>query len=240
MKTLLTIIILFVSVAVFGQTKMLTNVTNPNGDTSLWFKYQNVLINDLALFRLDTTTSNFYFRVWIINQVLDVWQNSDSSYSGQLTSWVTERTPAKETPTHRTLVSRKPFSKDTVKNILNLVSTSEINKLPTDNMISGWIRGLDGLTYIIEFATPTTYSFKTYWTPEAQDTSLQEAKFIQTFIDDIFEKANGKATWNNFEKSIPYECYNVGGTIRCKVLSKKQKRQYARERKNYRQQVHLQ
>ena len=235
MKTLLTIIILFVSVVVFGQTKSLTNVTNPNGDTSLWFKYQNMVINDLALFRLDTTTSTFHFRVWKTNQVLDIWQNSDSSYSSQLTSWVTERTPAKETPTDRTLVDRKTFSKNTVKNILNFVTTSEINKLPTDNLISGWKQGFDGVTYIIELSTPTTYSFKTYWTPKAQDTSLQEAKFLETFVDNIFEIANGKATWKNFEKSIPYECYNVGGTIRCKVLTKKQKRQYARERKNYRQ-----
>jgi len=236
MKTLLTIIILFVSVAVFGQTKTLSSVTNPNGDTLLWFKYQNVVINDLALFRLDTTTSTFHFRVWKTNQVLDVWQNSDSSYAAQLTSWVTERTPPKETQTDRTLIDRKTFSKDTVKNILNFITTSEINKLPTDNLISGWKHGFDGVTYIIEFATPTTYSFKTYWTPKAQDTSLQEAKFLEAFVDNIFEIANGKATWNNFEKSIPYECYNVGGTIRCKILTKKQKRQYARERKNYRQQ----
>lgn len=232
--------IFFVSVAVYGQTKTLINVTNPNGDTSLWFKYQNVVINDLALLRLDTATLIFHFRVWKTNQVLDVWQNSDSSYSAQMTSWVTERTPAKETPTDRTLVDRKTLGKDTVKTILNYVRTSEINKLPTDNLISGWKQGFDGVTYIIEFANPTTYSFKTYWTPKAQDTALQEAKFLQTFVDNIFDLANSKTTWNNFEKSIPYECYNVGGTIRCKVLTKKQKRQYARERKNYRQQVHLQ
>ena len=235
MKTLLTIIILFVSVALCGQTKTLTNVTNSNGDTSLWFKYQNVVINDLALFRLDTSTSILHYRIWKTNQVLDIWQNIDSSYSAHLTSWVTEKTPTKETPTDRTLVDRKIFSKDTVKNIFNFVTTSNINKLPTDNLISGWKQGFDGVTYIIEFATPTTYSFKTYWTPEAQDTSLQEAKFLQTFVDNIFVIADGKANWKNFEKSVPYECYNVGGTIRCKVLTKKQKQQYARERKNYRQ-----
>ena len=235
MRTLLTIIILIFSISLFGQTKTLTNVVYANGDTSIWFKYQNIVIKDLSLSRLDTSTSTFHFRVWKTNQVLDVWQNSNSSYSALLTSWVTERTPTKETPTDRTLVDRKIFNKDTVKNILNFVTTSEINKLPTDNLILGWKQGFDGLTYIIEFATATTYSFKTYWTPKAQDTSLQEAKFLDTFVDNIFEIANGKATWNNFEKSIPYECYNVGGTIRCKVLTKKQKRQYARERKNYRQ-----
>jgi hypothetical protein len=148
---------------------------------------------------------------------------------------VTERTPATETPTERTFVDRKTFGKDTVKTILNYITTSEINKLPTDNLISGWKQGFDGVTYIIEFANPTTYSFKTYWTPKAQDTTLQEAKLLEAFVDKIFELVNGNANWNYFEKSIPYECYNVGGMIRCKVLTKKQKRQYAKERKNYRQ-----
>jgi hypothetical protein len=235
MKTLLTIIILSLSVAVLGQNKSLYNVTNPNGDTSFWFKYQNIIIDDLALLRLDTSTLTYHFRVWKTNQVLDVWENSDSSYSARLTSWVTERTPATETPTERTFVDRKTFGKDTVKTILNYITTSEINKLPTDNLISGWKQGFDGVTYIIEFANPTTYSFKTYWTPKAQDTTLQEAKLLEAFVDKIFELVNGNGNWNYFEKSIPYECYNVGGMIRCKVLTKKQKRQYAKERKNYRQ-----
>lgn len=239
MKTLLTILILISSGAVFGQTKTFTIETNQNGDTSFWFKYQDAIIKDLALFRLDTVTSNFHFRVWKSNQVLDVWQNRDSSYSAQLTSWVFEISPVKETPTDRILVDRKTYDKETGKKIFDFIVTSGINKLPTDNLIAGWKQGFDGETYIIEFAIPTAYSFKTYWTPSVQDSSLQEAKFIETFVDNIFEMANGKTTWRIFETTIPYECYKVGGTIRCRILTKRQKRKYAKERRSYRQQKYL-
>lgn len=240
MRTLLIIIILIFSTSLFAQTKTLTNVTYANGDTSFWFKYQNIVIQDLFLSRLDTSASPFHFRIWKTNQVLDIWQTNDSSYGGQLTSWVTEQTPTKENPTDRTLIDKRSLSTDTIMRIVNFIATSKIMELPTDDSIKGWKHGFDGVTYIIESSTKTTYSFKTYWTPKAQDTILAEAKYLQSFVDNIFDLSNGTTVWKQFEGNIPYECYNVGGTIRCKVLTKKQKRQFARERKNYRQQVHLQ
>lgn len=240
MRTLLIIIILIFSTTLFGQTKTLTNVTYAKGDTSFSFKYQNIVITKLFLSRLDTSASPFHFRVWKTNQVLDIWQTGDSLYAGQLTSWVTEQTPTKENPTYRILIDKRSLSTDTTKNIISFIETSQIMKLPTDDSIKGWKNGLDGITYIIEFSTKTTYSFKTYWTPKAQDTTLAEAKYLQTFVDNIFDLSNGKTVWKQFERNIPYECYGVGGTIRCKVLTKKQKRQFARERKNYRQQEYSQ
>ena len=185
MKTLLAIIIFFFSKALLGQTKTLTNVTYTNGDTSFWYKYQNIVINDLSLSRLDTSTAPFHFRIWRTNQVLDIWQTCDASYAGQLTSWVTELAPTKEKPIDRTLIDKRILSKDTLKNIFNFIETSQIMKIPTDDSIKGWKHGFDGVTYIIESSTKTTYSFKTYWTPKAQDTTLAEAKYLQSFVDNI-------------------------------------------------------
>jgi hypothetical protein len=210
-------------------------VTYANGDTSFWFKYQNIVIKELSLSRLDTSTSTFHFRVWKTNQVLDIWQTSDDSYNGQLTSWVTEQAPTKEKHTDRTLIDKRELSTETIKLIVNFIESSQIIKLPTDDSIKNWKHGFDGVTYIIESSTKKNYSFKTYWTPKAQDTTLAEAQYLQSFVDKIFDLSSGTTTWKQFEKNIPYECYSVGGTIRCKVLTKKQKRQFARERKNYRQ-----
>lgn len=240
MKVILIIINLTSSYALFGQTKTLTNVTHANGDTSFWYKYQNILINDLSLIRLDTSAIPFYFRVWNTNQVLDIWQTNDTSYAAQLTSWVTEQNPSKEKPTDRIFIDKRMLASDTVKQIVELINTSKVKKLPSDNGIKGWKQGFDGVTYIIEFSTKDNYSFKTYWTPKAQDTTLIEAKVLQFFIDEIFDLSGSLTTWKHFEKQVPYECYNIGGTIRCKVLNKKQKRQFAKERKNYRRQMHLQ
>ena len=240
MKTLLTIINLFFLTTLFGQTKTHNNIKYSNGDTSIWYKYQLIVINDLSLTRLDTSSSLFYFRIWKTNQVLDVWKNKEGSYSGLLTTWVTEHTPNNEKQTDRTLIDKKSLQLDSVKLIIELIESSQILKLPTDDSIKGWRHGFDGLTYITEYSTQTSYSFKTYWTPTAQDTSLNEAKFVQSFVDTIFNLSNAKTIWQNFQKSIPYECYNVGGSIGCKVVTKKEKRRFTKERKNYRQQKYLQ
>ncbi len=218
----------------FGQTKNLYGIFYQNGDTSFWYKYQNVVIKDLSLIRLDTTSLPYYFRIWKANQVLDIWKTNDNSVFGQLTSWVTEQTPAKEKPTDRILIDKKVIQSDKVLQILNLINETQIVKLPTDDSIKGWKNGFDGITYITEFSSKTSYSLKTYWTPKAQDTTLKEAKYVESFVDKIFELSNGIAIWKQFVKTIPYECYNVGGIIACKVVSKKEKKKYAKERKSYR------
>lgn len=240
MKTLLTIINLFFWTTLFGQTKTHNNIKYSNDDTSIWYKYQLKVINDLSLTRLDTSSSPFYFRVWKSNQVIEVWKNKEDIYSGLLTTWVTEHTPINEKQTGRTLIDKKLFQSDSVKLIIDLIKSSQILKLPTDDSIKGWRHGFDGLTYITEYSDQTSYSFKTYWTPSAQDKSLNEAKFVQSFVDTIFNLSNAKTIWKNFQKSIPFECYTVGGSIGCKVLSKKEKRRFTKERKNYLQQKYLQ
>ncbi len=236
MKSLVTIITLFFFHTLLGQTKTFNNVTFANGDTSFWYKYQNIVIDGLSLTRLDTSSSDSYFRIWKANQVLDIWKTNNNTFSGKLTSWATEQTPAKEKPTDRILIDKKILQSDTIKQILKLIEKTEILNLPTDDSIKGWKHGFDGITYIIEFATKSNYNFKTYWTPKAQDSTLTEARFIQSFVDTIFQLSNSLKIWKDFEKLIPYECYNVGGTIICRVLTKKQKRQFVKERKKYRQQ----
>ncbi len=236
MKTLLSIIALFLSCTLLAQTNKGSKVTYSEGDTSFWHKYMNIAVNDLSLTRLDTSGSPFYFRVWKTNQVLDIWQTNGGSYAGQLTSWVNERALSNEKSTGRMLIDKKTLRVDTVMQILDIIKLSQIMKLPTDDSIKGWKRGFDGVTYTFEILTETDYSFKTYWTPRAQDTNLVEAKHVQSFVDKTFELSNSTAIWKQFEKNIPYECYYVGATSVCKVLTKKERRKLAKERKNYLQQ----
>ena len=184
--------------------------------------------------KLDTSTNPFYFRIWKANQVIDISKNNNGVFSGQLTTWTSEIVQKKEKPTDRTLINKLTINTDTVYRLISLIDSSSILKLPTDNLIKGWKQGFDGITYIIEYSTKDEYSFKTYWTPKVQDT-LREAILVQAFVDNVFELANAKFVWQTFTKSIPYECYVNGGNIACKVLTKKEKKKYSRERKNYRQ-----
>jgi hypothetical protein len=106
--------------------------------------------------------------------------------------------------------------------------------IPTEDSIKGWERGFDGITYKIEYSTKHYYSFKTYWTPTAQD-SLKEAIQVQSFIDSAFLLSNANETWRVFEKSIPFECYmNDGPSVACKILTSAEREEYIKEKKKYR------
>lgn len=239
MRILQTIVFFLFSSSLFGQTKIFQNVISSTGDTTFWFKYQQIVIKELSLIRLDTSTNSFYFRIWKANQVIDIWQNGNGLYSGQLTTWTSEEVPKNEKPIDRTLINKLSISTDTINLLARLIDSSNILKLPTDNLIKGWSPGFDGITYVFEHSTKTEYSFKTYWTPKVQE-SLVEAKLVQAFVDDVFELANAKFIWQNFEKNIPYECYNVAGNIACKALTKKDRKKYIKERKRFRRQRYLQ
>ncbi len=167
-------------------------------------------------------------------------ENIDNTFSGQLTTWVTERTPANEKPTDRIQILKRQLHNDTVKLIHDLIEKSQILKLPTDDSIKGWKQGFDGITYITEFASKSSYDFKTYWTPKAQDSTLQEAKLVQSFVDTLFQSCNANSVWKEFQKTIPFECYTYGGINVCKVVTKKERKKFVAERKNYRQQKYLQ
>ncbi|NNV54115.1 hypothetical protein [Limnovirga soli] len=240
MKTLLTIIVCFYYSTLFAQTKRFSNVTYSDGDTTIWYHITQNLVKDLSLIRIDTSSSTYYFRLWNTTQVLEIWKNIDSSFSGQLTTWVRELTPANEKPTGRIQISKRILQVDTVKLMHNLIEESQMVYLPTEDSIKGWRQGFDGITYKTEFASKTSYDFKTYWTPKAQDSTLQVAKLVQSFVDTLFQSCNANAIWKEFRKSIPFESYRYGITNVSKVVTKKERRRFAAERKNYRQQKYLQ
>ena len=228
--------LLFVS-NLFGQIKTLHNIENADGDTSILYKYQLTVINGLSITRLDTSLSPFYFRIWQTNQALDILKDKENNCKGILTSWATEQVPQNEERTHRILITKQELKRDTADSIFALIKSSQILNLPTDDSIKGWRQGFDGINYVIEYSTATDYFLKTYWTPKIQDTALKEARFVQSFVDSAFQLSESKAIWKSFQKTIPYECYSVGMTINCKVLTKKEKRKFARERKAYRKHV---
>ena len=178
MRKLQTLIFLFFCCSLFGQNKSVYNVLSLTGDTTFWFKYQQIVINELSLIKLDSSSNSFYFRIWKPNQVIDIFRNDNGTYSGQLTMWTSEYVSQKEKHTNRTLIFKIVIPTDTVILMAGLINSSTILNLPTDNLIKGWKQGFDGITYITEFSTKKQYSFKTYWTPEIQDT-LKEAQLVR-------------------------------------------------------------
>lgn len=235
MRTLVTNIFLIIFSASFGQAKSYYNVMSPKGDTTFWYKYHTTQISKLSLPSLDTVSNSKYFRIWTNKQVIEVWQNQTGTISGKLITWTDEYAPYNEKPTNRTFVEGYLLTDDTASLVDQLLLSSGILNIPTEDSIKGWQQGLDGVIYFIEYSTKDNYSFKSYWTPKAQD-SLQEALQVQTFVDSSFSLVNAQNSWKSFAKTIPYECFiNGGPTVICKVLTKKERKKYVKDRKKFRQ-----
>lgn len=73
-------------------------------------------------------------------------QTDETSFSGQLTSWVTESTQKKKRSLERTFVQKNLLGTDTVRQIIDLLKSTKIYELPTDDSIKGWKGGFDGIT----------------------------------------------------------------------------------------------
>jgi hypothetical protein len=236
MKTLKTITALLICCSAFGQDKTFYNTREPNGDSTFLFKYQTAIARKLSLPLLDTSTKIEYFRIWTNNQAIDVWQEKDGEFKGILTNWTDENTLYNEEPTNRTFKKTKEINGDSLRLLAELVTSSDVLILPTDDSIKGWGRGFDGITYIIEHSRNDSYAIKSYWTPKAQD-SLKEAIQVQTFVDSVFNLANAQAVWKQFSSEIPFESYYNGGPgVTIRILNEQQRKAYKKERQNYRQQ----
>lgn len=236
MKTLKTISALLICCSAFGQGKTFYNINKPNGDSTFWFKHITERTKKLSLPLLDTTSNVEYIRIWTNKQVIDIWQVENSNSSGKLTTWTDEYVSGNEEPTNRTFIKTKPLGSDTVRHLRELLTSSNILVLPTDDSIAGWQQGFDGITYIIEHSTKDNYSFKSYWTPKAQD-FLKEAVQVQAFVDSTFSLANAQVVWKEFSNEIPFESYYNGGPgVAVRILTEKERKKYRKERQNYRQQ----
>jgi hypothetical protein len=205
-----------------------------SGDTTFWGKLQDEKCGKLKLQNLISSTDNFHFRFWTDEQAMDIWTTDGITFNGMVTSYTNsysyneKKKVQKPSQTYSkqiyldTAISRKAFD-----------LTKHIAKIPTDKLINGWTQGFDGLEYVFETSTPTTYSFRTYWTPTSQDSSLAEAKMVQAFVNDLDSLLGLGHKYSAFFATLkPGPYIGDGPMITTKLTAKQAK--YSKETKPYR------
>lgn len=236
MKQIILMLTMFSSIVVLGQNREIHIKTYEDGDTSLWYKWRIELCDQIKLDSVQNSENNWHFRLWTNKQAIDIWEDVDGRTFSKLTSWSKEHTPYDEVPTNRIFYENILLDSAKTNKLIKLIDSTHIKNIPDEDSIESWEQGFDGITYIIETADSNEYFFKTYWTPTAQG-SLKEAIVVQDFVDRCLEITDSKELWSDFASRIQFECYiNGGPMIACKILTKRERRKYKKERKNYRQQ----
>ena len=212
MKSIITIILILQIFCCNAQQNVAHIPLYKNGDTTLWYGLKSELINEIQLDDF-LTSPEFRFRFWTNNQLIDISEDSgfvicyERKYKDN--DWKRKK--------KRKLYTKKfELSQVEMNQLRELLDSSGILELPSEEDIEGWSLGLDGITYTVELADNSEYHFRTYWTPNVQ-TELSEAKLVNDFINNLNDILELKNKYDQFFAKLPKGCYNNGDiTVICK------------------------
>ena len=227
-KSWIFIFIVFTSINTFGQV-------NKQDGNSFWREYIVEIMPKINLEDVTLSSKENHLRIWTGNPIIEVWKVGNNA-KGQITYWVKEVVPSKEEDTNRYYSTKDYLDSNQCNKIMNIASKYSIYTLPSDDGISNWMHGLDGITYFIETKQNNTYRLKTYWTPTAQD-GVKEAEVVQSFIDDVLQAVDAENRMNYFQIGNPfYSWTNNGASVISRILPYDRYWKMKRERNRYRKQ----
>jgi len=171
-----TIIFLLAFLISVGQNKTGSVPFDFNGDTTHWYKWLQKYTFKNGLPDLSKSTDSLHFRITTLSQAIDVWTNDYKTFKGTTTAFI-KCTNSKQLETNKTI--SVTIDTSIARKIYNLVSNNNTFDIPTDDKITGWSQGFDGIEILIEYSTPYFYSFKQYWSPSAFK-DIKEAQIIDT------------------------------------------------------------
>jgi hypothetical protein len=193
-----------------GQTKTLT----ADSDTSS-YKFYDSLSSKIGIQPVSKSNDEFTFRFWDGFKVIDLAYNQGQPHL-TIVFFLQQYKKKKE---GRLYFRRYQLTDETAAEVYLLVKKYGLVDLPTDKLITNWRQGLDGITYITEQSNRTTFSFKSYWTPDAQN-GVKEAGQILDFISELERIDEIKAKYKNFMEGQPFTSW-YGGIHRGTIVSRK-------------------
>ena len=227
MKRLLSFILSIVAQVSHGQTKIIQVPVYRDKDTTLWYILTKENLQKIGLQDLTTSTQPLHFRFWTERQVVDIWTTDNKTFEGNFISYTKEYDPDKyktDKPKPEKFYSKVDHIDTAVaRQLYEFLQAQRLFEVPFQDSIKGWSNGTDGDTYLVEFATPTNYSFKDYWTPQIQK-GISEAAIIDTVYKYLKVALNFNGAWSTFINRLPKGCYHAGSLfITCNDKKPKKK-----------------
>ena len=225
---ILTLILSLITINLFGQGLSNKIQITADSDTASWASSYLANIEKLNLTNPNSDTD--FFRIISPKYFLEL-----SRGSNRVVFYVHEIWEGRQTG--QTYIKSFDLPPNQVIKIKLLFDSLKINRIPSDKYITGWTRGLDGITYVFENKKRDAYSFKSYWTPSSQK-DLKEAKDISAFINQLDEIIDYSHKRKLFEGEIPFYGWTYNGfTTEIRAISdtkayRKYKRLKKRQLKN--------
>ncbi len=188
------------------------------------YKYELRRENSLQLDHLMVSTDTLHIRYWNDRgQTVDVWSKDMKTYQGVVTSYAdTVDSGFFYNRPFRTFYSRVIL--DTASARWAYSAINSISNIPSDIYIKDWAQGYDGITFSFETSTPARYTLRTYWSPEAQNDNVQEAKQILYAVNNLDSVLNLSAKFGVLYDTLAPGDYTICHSSQCALrkLSKKE------------------
>jgi hypothetical protein len=223
MKYLPIILSLIFSIQAFSQGQELMLLSG--SDTSFYSFHQQRLAV-LKKKDLKEHSKDFIFRSWDPLSVLTI-QKIDDVISAEILFQVFE--VVEDNSPVKTFSKTYSIPTDSASKLYEIIINSRIQDFPSSKFIPNWEHGLDGVTYILETKTDSTFSFKSYWTPSSQQ-SVFEAVAIIKFRQNINSISNMDNFREIFFKDNPFSAFTYYG-VSYSVIAIKTKRSTKKKNK---------
>ena len=91
-----------------------------------------------------------------------------------------------------------------VTEIKSLISSSEIEKIPSDKFIKDWQYGNDGIAYVFETKTENLWTYKHYWSPGSHfNKELDQAKKVEDFAQLFLKIVEYNKLFEDYLSAVP-------------------------------------
>lgn len=183
---------------------------DPKSDTTFWLPLKQIDRARIGLPDLMISHDSIHIRYWMENTAVDIWTKDRNKWTGIVSHHtVVMKSEGVDIKAGKYYSKRENLAPEEAKKSYELFRQSGVLEFPSDGQIRGWQEGDDGAEYLLELSTPGNFSFKAYWTPDAQN-GVPEASSIDSLNHQLERLLELRSRWSSFLDSLPPGCYAEG------------------------------
>jgi hypothetical protein len=207
------LVALLLTIEGFGKTK---SVSVPvYGDTTGRYKMRRDMIAHMKMRDPLVSKNSFLLRVSSENWAVEIHTRDFKSFSGKQYFFtrqiVRDGEVLSPTPESELLFKTKPIKKPQARAVYDAFTKRSIISIPDERDIQRWGLTSDGLSYLFEYATPASYTLKSYSNPSGARYNVKEAATVDDFIREIETTLKLPVSFLTFLDKLPPGTYHTGG-----------------------------
>jgi hypothetical protein len=208
------LVFLFIDLNCYGQ-KTIDTVKGRDYSNDSWFKKDKIWDKKMGLADLLKSKDSLRIRFRDGINVVDIVMNKNGRITSSTYSYLFKLNNKNER--QKVVYKKISVDKTIISEILDSLNKLDIPGFYDGYKIPGYPVTVDGITYIFEFSTSTTYKYISFTNPsEALD--LKQAQAVISFSKYVSMLLNLKDNFGNLRKTLPKGKYKIGGMLIYKIL----------------------